>query len=192
MSIKDLKDEEIIMRLKDLTRSSGNHEGVEDDYYREIFRRYSSQAYSLCRYYGLKHDDAHDAMQEAFVKLCQCVKNFQEGRPFKPYFFKIILNEVRDNYTKRKKHYSKSLDEVEEFKDRKSENIFENLQNKEHIEGILNEIPEKHKEIAILKIYGDLGMEDIAQTLGISLRQAYYRLDEAFSLIKQKLERDYG
>jgi len=189
MSVKNYTDEEIIEKLSALSESGIRHREAEAVYFNELFNRYYSQAYSFIRYYGLSHEDTRDVIQECFIRIYNLGKTYKKGKPFKPWFFKVILNLVRDKYgeLKRKKYH-----DIDNYIDdpaiSKEENIIEKLQNNDYIRSILNRLPTRLKEVLTLKFYSEMSMTEIAETLGIQQRQAYNILEQAYKEFKKVLE----
>ncbi|MCX7820406.1 MAG: sigma-70 family RNA polymerase sigma factor [Brevinematales bacterium] len=180
MDIKKLTDEELVLNLQTLKESS---RVVFEQYIEELFERYKIQIYSLSMYYGLQSEDAMDVVQETFIKFLNFHRSFKTDLTFKPWFFKIVLNVVRNKYNELKKHSYVEISKLssEMFFD---EN-FEKLQKREILRGILYRLPVKEREVILLEIYGGLNLKEISETLGISLRQVYNRLDKAYELLKE-------
>ena len=185
MDWNELSDEELAASLKQ-AKTAG--EKMREKHIASVlFDRFYRQVYSLSRYYGLRHNDAEDSVQESFIRLFKSIEHYQADRPFKPWFFKIVLNLVRKKYKELKKRKHQDLDDYEESPEAK-ENIFEKFHNREQVRDIVHRLPEKLKKVAVLWIFQELGFEEIAELLGIGSRQVRNRLDQACGLIKEKLE----
>ncbi len=190
MSLKTISDEEIVARLCDLSTAEETYSPVEQQYMEELYSRYYKQAYNLSRYYGLKHNDAEDAVQEVFVKLFTSTKTFHGGKKFKPWFFKMVLNKTRDKFRYLNRLAYRDIETMTDLADDKK-NIFENFQIREGLNRIINRIPEKFRNILVLDAFGRLDYKEIAKMEGISSREVYYRLDRAYDLLKKEAEGDY-
>lgn len=187
MDLSSYSDEDLIYKIQEL-----DYEKTEINiYYEELFERYHNQIYNLCRYHGLKHNDSLDIIQEVFLRLFTSIKSFRKNSLFKPWFFKIVLNSVRDKFNELKKHKLIEINYINDFIS-EEEKFFDLLQNKEYIKGIINSLPSTLKEVVILKVYGELDMKEIAAALGISLRQAYNRFNDGCKMLKDKLGENYG
>ncbi|OHD79092.1 MAG: hypothetical protein A2355_10940 [Spirochaetes bacterium RIFOXYB1_FULL_32_8] len=188
MSIKDLKDLDLIIKIKNLQESETIYSDVIEQYAREIYSRYYHQAYNLSRYYGLTRHDAEDVVQDSFIKLFKNIKIFNIGKEFKPWFFKIILNTVRDKYREMKKYRTKDIEIIQDTGTNEQEEIFEELHIKDYLNSIINNMPEKLKSVLVLRIYAEMEYEMIASTLGVSIRQLHNRLNAAFDFVKKAVE----
>lgn len=186
MPLSDMTDEEIVSALQALADGNRRSQADEDRYYEILFERYSSQLYSLARYYGLRHDDANDVLQEGFIKLYRNIGRFAPDKPFKPYFLKIILNLVRDKYRQLK---SRRMSDIEQYPEDILEdggNFEETLHKRAVLDSIISKMPHDMKEVILLKIQTDMNIESIGKTLGISRRLAYYRYKKASEYLKNK------
>ena len=47
---------------------------------------------------------AEDVAQAAFVKIVECIDQFDETRPFAPWFFRIVVNDALKAVKKQKRH----------------------------------------------------------------------------------------
>lgn len=184
MSIRELSDADLILRAKELQQGTDSYEDVAGQYLNEIFNRYYSQGYNIARYYGLSREDAADAVQEAFIKAFKSLGSFDTGKEFKPWFFKIVLNAVRDHYRLSSRHRHSDLEEAQEV----SEEIFKEFHIRQHINGIISSLPPNLKSVVVLRNYGELSYEEISRTLGVSIRQLHNRINQAYELIRQQVE----
>lgn len=184
MAIEQMSDNDIATRMKELSESGNLYSDVFCQYAEELYNRYFSGGNNIARYYGLCYDDAHDAVQEAFIKLFNGIKNFNSNKNFRPWFYQIILNCTRDRYNSISKHNHSQL--TEDIK--KIENNFEKLHTREGINSIISGLPKKLKEVVILRNYADLSLEKVSEALGISTRQVSNRTKKAYGILKDKIE----
>lgn len=189
MDYEKLSDEEIAGLLAKASRE--NDENSFQCYSREIYERFQRQVYKICRYYGLKHADAEDAASDSFIRLFRCAGTYRDGARFKSWFFRIVMNIVRDRYREMKRV---SFTDPEAIADIPSDNP--HFTNKTHnslmLERLLSQLPEKLKEAVMLRIYGALDSESIASVVGVSDRQVRNRLEQAYDLLREMgVENDF-
>lgn len=193
MATDQLTDEEIIEQLAELYQRDERQPHKEKLLFQEIFRRYSQQAMKLCRYHGLSRDDANDAIQDTFFNLYLYATKFQKGKIFKPYFFKILYNNICNKYNELKKFKVKDITDAEELTSEcgPEKNIFEKLHKREDFLHIINKMPKKFKDVIIYKVFCDLDMETISNLMNLQRRQLYNVLDQALEILRDKLGADY-
>ncbi len=188
MSFKEMTESEIIKKIIELMKKNGLYSDVVKQYFQEIYLRYYFQCYNISRYYGLNKQDSEDAVQESFIKLLKSIKGFDNSRPFKPWFFKVVLNSVKDKYNDNKKHSYTNIDYIEDFASNEQENIFEEFHMRDVFHSIIIKLPEKLKSVVVLRNYTDMNLEAISSVVGLSVRQLHNRLSKAYSMIKNDLE----
>jgi RNA polymerase sigma-70 factor (ECF subfamily) len=188
MDFSRFSDEELAQKLQKAAVILPNDQQNIEAVYAEIYKRYYSHAFCLARYYGLSHNDAEDVVQDVFIKLFKSIHTFKPEKPFKPWFFAIILNHTRSKHNDNKRRRYKELNEAEESLCQPEKNIFEKLQFQVYLNDITNELPEKLRGVLLLKIYGEMEVGHIAKAAGISPRQVFNRLNQAYEWLKERLE----
>jgi RNA polymerase sigma-70 factor, ECF subfamily len=188
MSIKEMGEVEIISKIKDLDGKGEVYGDVIKQYYQELYQRYYYQCYNIARYYGLNRHDAEDAVQESFFKLLKSIQSFDEKRVFKPWFFKVVLNSVKDKYRDMKKHRHIDVENAKDIVNVQQEKFFEELHVKDVLHSIIIRLPKKLRSVVILRNYTEMNLESISNTLGLSVRQLHNRLHDAYAIIKKELE----
>jgi RNA polymerase sigma-70 factor (ECF subfamily) len=58
-----------------------------------LVRRYSSYLYRIGRSYNYNHQDTEDLMQETFIDAYKNLKKLREGKYFKTWLIRIMINE---------------------------------------------------------------------------------------------------
>lgn len=188
MAFKDLTESEIIVKIKELSKKDSLYNDVLKQYYQELYQRYFYQCYNISRYYGLSKQDAEDAVQESFIKLLRSIRTFDENRPFKPWFFKVVLNSVKDKYKELKKHRYTDLEKITEVAGHEQEKFMDEFQMRDLLHSIIIRLPEKLKTAVVMRNYTDMSLEAISNFLGITVRQLHNRLAKAYESISSKLE----
>ena len=118
------------------------------------------------------HEDAQDALQDAFVKTWQTLRRFDLNRSFGPWFFQILRNQCRDALRSRKARFSREvLDEQLEIapanREDGPERRLERQLAKERLWASLEKLNEDHREIIVLKELEGLRYGEIAGILKI-------------------------
>ncbi len=139
--------------------------------------------YSLRTAYGITGNqaDAADIVQEVFIKLYRNIHLFDMKRPFKPWFYQLLVNEAR-RYIGKKAKQAISV-ESEELLDylhtgTEDEVDFEDLEN------ALDKLEENHRTVLILKYLNDFTEKEIAEILELNLNTVKSRLYKARRKLK--------
>lgn len=138
-------------------------------------------------------DEAHDAVQEAFVKAWHSLERFDVKRAFGPWFFQILRNQCRDMLRSRQAR-QKHLTRDEHLETRPADESFsperrrERSAARERVWQGLERIGEDHREIIVLKELQGFRYHEIAEILSIPEGTVASRLYHARKALKEALE----
>ena len=156
--------------------------------YRELYKRYYCQAIRLARYNKINLHDSEEAAQDTFLKLLIYRKSYCNGKCFKNWFFKILINEIKATYHKNKKHRYLPIEDQSESSYSDQSSQIEDKDNQIWIYHIINKLPKKYKQVLILKYYKGCSIEDISEIVHLKTKQIYNRLNEAYNRLKKLVE----
>lgn len=136
-----------------------------------LIDKYTSSIYNFTsRFVG--GEQAKDTTQEIFIKVWKNLKNFDiEKSQFKTWLFTIARNTVTDYLRKKKSISFSALGEEKLFEETLEDpsplpdEIFQKLQDKNVLAGILDEIRPQYKEIIILYYQEDMTFKEIGEVL---------------------------
>src|SRR5690606_872831 len=110
-----------------------------------LYKRFYAYAMSISLRYCINRDDALEAVNDAFVKLFNTIKTFENNRLIKPWFRQIVVNSSIDSRRKNLKH-STVLDIEYADEQQIDHNIIAKI-NAEDILKLLDQLPEVHKVV---------------------------------------------
>lgn len=146
--------------------SSENHQ-----YFRYIIERYQDRIFRYLKrmsYYS--NEDVEDMVQEVFIKVYRGMNDFESTDKFSSLIYRIAHNHLIDNIRKSSIRYDQSSIEDEEVLNLvKSEiNLEKDFASQEVIEKVkltISQMPEKYREVLILKFLEDKKIEEIVDIL---------------------------
>lgn len=152
-----------------------------------LVSRYSRRAFSVAwRLMGQK-EDAEDLVQDAFMAVLQRIDTFQAGRPFGPWFFRILVNR---GLNARKARSLRAVDEIPETVAHAGptpERDAERSELRGRLKEAMDELPERQRTIVqLFELEGFPGPE-IAEILEISDGTVRWHLHEARKTLKKAL-----
>lgn len=158
--------------------------------YGALVRRYMSDAYLIALGFTHNPDDARDISQDAFIKAYEARNQFEEGRPFYPWFYRILRNRCL-NFIKRefKKHEPLCYDDEpgsERFSS-ESPSPLELLEKEERarlLHAAIKRLSFEHREVIVLKNFKGYTYEQIARALEIPIGTVMSRLYYARRMLK--------
>lgn len=147
--------------------------------FQKLLREYQKPLYQIIRNIVIDHDDAHDVLQNTFIKVFQNLKNFKGDSKLFSWMYRIATNEAItfiNNKAKRSKLTSSEL----------QSKLVDNLQSDVYFEGdeiqlklqkALVILPEKQQLVFKMKYFEELKYEEISEILGTSvgaLKASYF------------------
>lgn len=167
--------------------------------FEELVNRYERKIFRLTMNITRNHEDAEDAMQEAFLKAYAHLGSFQEDSRFYTWLVRIAANEALMRLRKRRPNQF-SLDEpVEGDEDLMPREIQdwgpspEQRYAQTEMHGILDQVIDQlepdYRAVFVLRDVEELSTEETAAAMGISVAAVKSRLLRARLKLRQKLDR---
>lgn len=129
--------------------------------YQQIVKKYMQTAYYIALGFVHNHQDALDLSQESFIKAFRKIKSFDAGRPFFPWFYRILKNLCIDHFKRIRRRMEIPLEE--------SYFLIQDSEDKEMKEAMwqgIEKLPFEQKEIIILRYFREYSYEEIAEITG--------------------------
>lgn len=141
------------------------------DAWGELYRRYAPAMYRYCRRLLPAREDAEDATTEIFMKVRQKLGTYDSSRPFTAWLYKVASNHCWD--TLRRRHIRQDLEtgDVDELPlehpDPSQLQRLEAEHTTKQVREALARLPDRARAALVLRYFGDLSYEEIAETLGV-------------------------
>lgn len=153
----------------------------------ELVSEHQTSLLRMC--YLILHDSglAEDAVQETFVKAYRALSAFRGTSSLRTWLMRIAINTCRDmQQGSWLKHISNTvtLDELAEPSESFPEDgLAVNME--------IARLPLKLREAVLLYYYQNMGIEEVAETLGIAVSSASERLKRAKEKLRNALKEAY-
>jgi RNA polymerase sigma-70 factor, ECF subfamily len=163
-------------------------------FYEPLVRAYEPQGLRLALGMTGNLEDAHDALQEAFVKAYRSLHQFDERRAFGPWFFQILRNQCRDLLRSRKSRFQVEVVADDLLELRADDTPGSSRRQRERSEAsrllwrALERLPEDHREVLVLNELQGLRYQEIAGILDIPEGTVASRLFHARKALKDVLD----
>ncbi|MGH8993523.1 MAG: RNA polymerase sigma factor [Acidimicrobiia bacterium] len=162
--------------------------GVDVDVNRFVVALFEQEGSSLVRLARLFVDDrnaAEDLVQEAFIRLARSVGRIEDRTKAAAYLRSIVLNLARDH----NRRGLVSLRHQLPFDDRRAsveDEIALRDDQRQVIEALRN-LPHRQRDCLVLRYYHELGIDDIAATLGVSPNSVKTHLRRGLAALERNL-----
>ncbi len=155
-----------------------------------LFTSYSGMLYRFA--YGfLKSDvDAEDIVQEVFTIVWDKRKELRTELSFKSFLFTISSNLIKKQF--RKKYYQhKYFNEIlKDDSDFKTIEYVDYTFAREYLEKLVEQLPDKRREIFVKSRFEYKSVEEIALDMGISHKTVENQLTSALKYLRGRLFED--
>ena len=153
----------------------------DDRAWRELIRLTSAPLHNLARRYLNSSDLAEDALQEAYIKVYRNLGSLRDASRAYSWMCSIVVNECRQMYNKHKKHMGTDLEDIEFMLGAEGEAKSEMNERElgEFVSAALEKMPQKLREILVLREFQNMDYEDIAKVAKIPVGTVRSRLARA-------------
>lgn len=158
----------------------------------KLFDLYSQKLYYFAFSYLKSDTESEEIVQEVFMKLWENRSKLKTGKSFQSYLFTIAFNAIRKKFNQKMKA-EKFKHEIFEWLSQEKPSLesrldFESLLNK--LDSLIDLLPEKRKEIFLMRKKEGKSIDTIASELGISPKTVKNQITEAMNFLKKSFEGD--
>jgi RNA polymerase sigma-70 factor (ECF subfamily) len=155
--------------------------GGDLDAFEELIRRLQRRVYGFAYHQVRDLDEAHDLTQEIFVKLYRNLARYDPARPFEPWFWKLAAN-TSINY--RRKRVPVPTDQSP---DRVAVADTTLPRHDPALFDALTQLDPAYRLPILLHYYADLSIEQVGQSMSLSIPAIKSRLHRARALLRNSL-----
>ncbi len=150
----------------------------------ELVRRHQRRAYAVARAIVINHEDAEDAVQEAFLHAYRAIDRFLPDQAFGAWLHRIVANAALD-VTRRRK--VRDADELPETVASPFRDPAEKGELRARLTAALNTLPERQRAVIVLHDVEGYKHAEIGKMLDIPEGTARSDLHYARSQLRQVL-----
>ncbi len=137
-----------------------------------IVIKYRQRIYWHARRMTGNHFDADEVLQEVLIVLYEKLNNFKSKSSLYTWIYKITSNRAINLIRRNKVRSFFSIDDDERPDIAGSDDIAADIENREKLkllDSVMQKLPEKQREIFILRHFEELSYEEIAEITGKSV-----------------------
>jgi len=160
----------------------------------EIYRRYVRRVFGLCRYMLNTREVAEDATSEVFLKLQRSIESYDRSIPFPRWLLRVAGNQCIDALRRRQrglKVFVEVADGAAVIEAASSEpsplGAVISTQERAQVRDTIARLPENYRVPLVLRYYGELSYDEIAQELGLEKNYVAALLFRAKQELRRKL-----
>ena len=157
------EEQEFIERLRNPATQNAAFEQLLSEYQRPL--------YNHIRGIVLDHDDAHDVLQNTFIKIFKHIDGFKGESKLFSWMYRIATNEALSFISARAKrggltnleHQAKMVENL------KTDSWFDGDEIQLKLQQAVSKLPEKQQLVFKMKYFEDMKYEDMSEILGTSV-----------------------
>ncbi|MGV8138876.1 MAG: RNA polymerase sigma factor [Mangrovibacterium sp.] len=156
-----------------------------------LFEQYSSKLFYFVNKYLNVREESEEIVQDVFLNLWRHKKEIRSEEAFKSYLYKIALNNIRNYFNKkqvREKHKQIIAREYLVKNDSDTDDAdYESVIKK--VDQLIEQLPEKRREIFLLSRKEGLDISEIAEYLGISESTVKNQISSVIAFLKGEVKK---
>lgn len=159
----------------------------------EIYSAYARRVRGLCRRLLGSRERAEDAVTEIFLKVQQRMETYDTARSFTSWILSVASNHCMDKLRRRTVERRLFDTEALEYRQPASRDQgplaeFLAVEEREAVREALEDLPEKYKAPLVMRYYGELSYEEIAQATGLTRNNVATLLFRAKKMLRKSME----
>ena len=156
-----------------------------DVFVAEMFRAEGQSLVRLARLFVDDRNAAEDLVQEAFIRLARSAHRIKDESKAAAYLRSIVLNLARDNNRRGLVSLRHHLpgDDLRAS----TEDEIELREEQRDVIDALRDLPHRQRTALVLRYYEELGIDEIAETMGISRNSVKTHLQRGLTALEQRL-----
>jgi len=151
--------------------SSFKNPSTKEEGFRLLMLKYQQRLYWLIRRLVLNHDDADDILQNVFLKVWKNLEKFQEQSQLFTWLYRIAINESLTFLKQKKRRAAEELEseELNLIAKLTADKYFDGDDLQKRLQQAIATLPDKQKQVFLMRYYDELSYEEISGILGTSV-----------------------
>jgi RNA polymerase sigma-70 factor (ECF subfamily) len=136
-----------------------------------LVKTYQERLYWHIRGMVGQHDDADELLQKTFIKVFKGIEGFQRNSKLYTWLYRIATNESLSFLAKKQKNHLESIDDMENTKlqSLSADAFVDNSLAEKLLAEAIALLPDKQKQVFLLRYYDELSYHDISEICGTSV-----------------------
>lgn len=139
--------------------------------FQKLMHDYQRPLYNHIRNIVLNHDDAHDVLQNTFIKVFQYLNGFKGDSKLFSWMYRIATNEAITFINSKAKRNGTTSEAMQSkiVENLKADDYFDGNEIQLKLQKAIHLLPEKQQLIFKMKYFEELKYEEISEILGTSV-----------------------
>lgn len=150
---------------------------------KELYTRYCDAMYTVAFRIVNDKEEAHDALQEAFIQIFRDIKQFRFESSLGAWIKTIVIRTTLKQLKKNLRFETSNFDEIAENQPL----VFPDMLNGEYLEKMILSLPEGYRTVFLLTEVEGYSHQETAQMLGITVGTSKSQLHHAKNMLRKRL-----
>jgi len=169
--------------------------------FRELFGRHARGLFNFAYRMLGQPPQAEEIVQEAFTRVVRRPPDLARGTKFSTYLYSVARNLCIDELRKRRVRRHASLDQARSGEEGEGRTLAEKLpadvpatdaeamnrELRERIDAAISQLPEKQREVFVMREFAEMPFADVAEAVGCSENTAKSRMRYALERLRDLL-----
>lgn len=156
-----------------------------DDLVARLFADEGANLVRLARFFVDDRTAAEDLVQEAFIRFARAAHRIRTEQAAPAYLRSIVLNLARDHNRRGLVSLRHHLPEPDPGASAEDELV--EAEGREEVLAALRALPVRQRDAVVLRYWGELGIDDIAATMGVSRNSVKTHLKRGLAALETTL-----
>ena len=160
-----------------------------------LLERHRSRVFTTILLIVRDEEVAEDLLQDTFIKAIHTMKGgrYNEEGKFAPWICRIAHNLAIDSFRRNKRTPHISLTDNDRLAntltiaDDGPDDLLAREETHERLRTLIQELPTAQKEVLLMRHYGDMSFQEIADATGVSINTALGRMRYALINLRKKM-----
>ncbi len=185
--MKETTDEHILSLL--------NQQVTYERGFRLLMQTYQQPLYQHIRRFVVDHDDAHDVIQNTFIKIFKHIERFEGKSKLYTWLYRIATNEAITFLNARNRKETETLDNPDTAylaNSLQADVFFDGDALQIKLQQALATLPDKQRLVFNMRYYDEMPYEDMSEVLGTSTGALKASYHHAVKKIEAFIKMDNG
>jgi RNA polymerase sigma-70 factor (ECF subfamily) len=152
-----------------------------------LVRRHMRRGFSIAYRMLGQREDAEDLVQDAFLAALQGIQTFQPGRPFGPWFYRIVVNRGNNARRARALRETETIPEAASARLPSPEQSAERADLRRRLAKAMASLPERERIVVLLFELEGFTSAEIAEILQVPAGTVRWSLHRARKILRASL-----
>jgi len=172
----------------------------DESAYEQLVREHGARMLAVARRMLRSEDEAHDAVQEAFLSAFRAIDRFEEQARLGTWLHRITVNAALMRLRRRRRKPEESIDELlpgfledghhevtpVAWKD--ASQVLETRQAREQVREAIDALPDGYRNVLMLRDIEELDTKEVAEVLDLSTNAVKTRLHRARVALRHQID----